>query len=106
MQAKSNWRIFWKRTVCYSDRRFTGSGKSSLEFVSSLRKSGLKVKGLVSIFNYGFELLKKTSQTQNVIIFRYMIMKTYATVLKTNYITKIDLPILQKWRENPSKWNI
>ena len=35
------------------------SGKSSLEAVSKLRNSGLKVKGLVSIFNYGFEEAKQ-----------------------------------------------
>ena len=34
------------------------SGKSSLEFVSALREVGMNVKGLVSIFTYGFEKAK------------------------------------------------
>ena len=83
------------------------SGKSSLEAVSSLRKSGLKVKGLVSIFNYGFELAKQNFSNEKC---DYISLCDYENLLpqalKTNYITKTDLPILQKWRENPSKWNI
>ena len=82
------------------------SGKSSLEAVSSLRKSGLKVKGLVSIFNYGFELAKQNFSNEKC---DYISLCDYENLLpqalKTNYITKTDLPILQKWRENPSKWN-
>tara|TARA_B100001287_G_scaffold274270_1_gene279252 strand:+ start:2168 stop:2809 length:642 start_codon:yes stop_codon:yes gene_type:complete len=83
------------------------SGKSSLEAVSSLRKSGLKVKGLVSIFNYGFELAKQNFTSAKC---DYISLCDYENLLpqalKTNYITKTELPILQKWRENPSKWNI
>ena len=83
------------------------SGKSSLEAVSSLRKSGLKVKGLVSIFNYGFEEAKQNFKSAKC---DYISLCDYENLLpqalKTNYITKTELPILLKWRENPSKWNI
>ena len=83
------------------------SGKSSLEAVSKLRNSGLKVKGLVSIFNYGFEEAK-----QNFVSAKcdYISLCDYENLLpqalKTNYITKTELPMLQKWREDPSKWKI
>ena len=83
------------------------SGKSSLEAVSTLRNSGLKVKGLVSIFNYGFEEAKQNFKSAKC---DYISLCDYENLLpqalKTNYITKTELPMLQKWRENPSKWKI
>ena len=83
------------------------SGKSSLEAVSKLRNSGLKVKGLVSIFDYGFEEAKQNFTNAKC---DYISLCDYENLLpqalKTNYITKTELPMLQKWRENPSKWKI
>ena len=83
------------------------SGKSSLEAVSKLRNSGLKVKGLVSIFDYGFEEAKQNFASAKC---DYISLCDYENLLpqalKTNYITKAELPMLQKWREDPSKWKI
>jgi len=83
------------------------SGKSSLEAVSKLRNSGLKVKGVVSIFNYGFEEAKQNFTSAKC---DYISLCDYENLLpqalKTNYITKTELPMLQKWREDPSKWKI
>ena len=81
------------------------SGKSSLDAVSALREAGMNVKGLVSIFTYGFEAAKQNFKNANcdfVSLCDYENMLPQA--LETNYITKSELPILQEWRKDPSIW--
>ena len=81
------------------------SGKSSLEAISALKKAGMNVKGLVSIFNYGFEKAKQNFENANS---EYISLCDYETLLpqalKTNYITESELPLLQEWRKDPSDW--
>ncbi len=81
------------------------SGKSSLEAVSALRKAGMNVKGLVSIFTYGFEKAKQNFENANS---EYIALCDYDNLLpqalKTNYITEAELPLLQEWRKDPSLW--
>lgn len=81
------------------------SGKSSLEAVSALRKAGMNVKGLVSIFSYGFEKAKQNFENANS---EYISLCDYENLLpqalKTNYITESELPLLQEWRKDPSVW--
>ncbi|MAO71279.1 MAG: orotate phosphoribosyltransferase [Flavobacteriales bacterium] len=82
------------------------SGKSSLEAVSSLREAGMNVKGIISIFNYGFEKAKQNFENANC---EYISLCDYENLLpqalKTNYITEAELPLLQEWRKDPSVWN-
>ena len=81
------------------------SGKSSLEAVSALREAGMNVKGLVSIFTYGFEAAKQNFENADcnfVSLCDYENMLPQA--LETNYITKSELPLLQEWRKDPSIW--
>ena len=81
------------------------SGKSSLDAVSALREAGMNVKGLVSIFTYGFEAAKQNFMNANcdfVSLCDYENMLPQA--LETNYITKSELPLLQEWRKDPSIW--
>ena len=81
------------------------SGKSSLDAVSALREAGMNVKGLVSIFTYGFEAAKQNFKNANcnfVSLCDYENMLPQA--LETNYITKSELPLLQEWRKDPSIW--
>ena len=81
------------------------SGKSSLEAVSALREAGMNVKGLVSIFTYGFEAAKQNFENADC---NFVSLCDYANMLpqalETNYITKSELPLLQAWRKNPSIW--
>lgn len=82
------------------------TGKSSLEVVDVLRKEGVEVIGMVSIFNYGFEVADKAFATAGV---------TYKSL--TNYSTLIDLAVekgivsseqlttLLDWRNSPSTWS-
>jgi orotate phosphoribosyltransferase len=81
------------------------SGKSSLEAVSALREAGMNVKGLVSIFTYGFEAASQNFQNADcdfVSLCDYDNMLPQA--LETNYITSEELPLLKEWRKNPSIW--
>ena len=81
------------------------SGRSSLEAVSALREAEMNVKGLVSIFTYGFEAAKQNFENADcnfVSLCDYENMLPQA--LETNYITKSELPLLQEWRKDPSIW--
>ncbi len=81
------------------------SGKSCLEAVEALRKEGLNVKGLISIFTYGFDVATKNFKKANC---EFISLCNYSTLLqvavKQNYIKQSDLEVLEKWRKNPSKW--
>ena len=81
------------------------SGKSSLEAIKALRKEGLNVKGLISIFTYGFDTAAKNFKKANC---EFISLCNYSTLLqvavKQDYIKQSDLEVLEKWRKNPSKW--
>jgi len=81
------------------------SGKSSLQAVKALRKEGLNVKGLISIFTYGFDAAAKNFKKADC---TFISLCDYSTLLqealKQDYIKQSDLKVLNKWRENPSKW--
>ena len=82
------------------------TGKSSLQVVDVLRNAGLQVIGMVSIFNYGFNIADEAFNKANV---------TFKSL--TNYASMIDLAVekgiinpstqdlLMQWRESPSTWN-
>ena len=81
------------------------SGKSSLEAVDALQDEGLNVKGLISIFTYGFDTATKNFKKADC---EFISLCNYSTLLqeavKQEYINKKDLETLEKWREDPSKW--
>ena len=81
------------------------SGKSSLEAASALKEVGMKLKGMVSIFTYGFDTASENFKNANC---EYISLCDYNTLLpeaiKQKYIDKEDLTILKEWRENPSNW--
>ena len=70
-----------------------------------LREAGMNVKGLVSIFSYGFDAAKenfKNADCDYVSLSDYDNMLTEA--LNTKYITERELPLLKEWRKDPSVW--
>ncbi|HMR46831.1 MAG TPA: orotate phosphoribosyltransferase [Bacteroidia bacterium] len=82
------------------------TGKSSLNAVLALRNSGIIVKGMVSIFNYGFDVAKesfKNAQCPLYSLSNYDVMITKA--LQSNYINDSQLESLKDWREHPDNWN-
>ena len=81
------------------------SGKSSLDAAEALRDEGLKVKGMASIFTYGFDTANINFQEaccEYVSLCNYDILISQA--IKSQYIEKSDLSILKEWREKPDLW--
>tara|TARA_B100001250_G_scaffold103406_1_gene87173 strand:+ start:1890 stop:2531 length:642 start_codon:yes stop_codon:yes gene_type:complete len=81
------------------------SGKSSLEAMETLNEAGMNVKGVVSIFTYGFDTASKNFQNKNS---EYVSLCDYDTLLiqaiDQKYINNEDISLLKQWRENPSEW--
>jgi orotate phosphoribosyltransferase len=81
------------------------TGGSSLKAVEELRKNGVIVKGLVSIFTYGFETANSSFKKSACPFYS---LSNYDTLIKqavtTGYIKKQDLPLLQEWRKHPETW--
>ncbi|MDC0249566.1 orotate phosphoribosyltransferase [Flavobacteriales bacterium] len=81
------------------------SGKSSLEAAETLKEAGMNVKGIISIFTYGFDAATENFNNANC---EYVPLCDYNTLLpeaiKSQYIEKADLSILKEWRENPTIW--
>ncbi len=81
------------------------SGKSSLEAAVALKEAGMNVKGMVSIFTYGFDAATENFKNRNC---EYVSLCDYNTLLpqamEQKYINKEDLTILKEWREDPSIW--
>ena len=82
------------------------TGKSSIAAVNALRESQLKVKGMISIFTYGFEI-SKSNFNENKIEFNSL--SSYEVLLElalnTNYINEKEFQTLSNWRNNPENWN-
>lgn len=83
------------------------TGKSSLKVVEALRSSGILVKGMLCVFNYGFELAKenfKQGQCPLYSLSNYEVLIKKA--LETKYITEQQLKSLQTWRIKPDQWTV
>ena len=81
------------------------SGKSSLDAAAVLHESGMNVKGMVSIFTYGFDAATENFKAAEC---EYVSLCDYKTLLpqaiESQYIEEKDLNILKQWREDPSIW--
>jgi orotate phosphoribosyltransferase len=81
------------------------TGGSSLKAVEELKKNGVIVKGLVSIFSYGFDTATenfKKAACPFYSLCNYEILLKQA--LDTGYIKEGDLEMLQDWRKDPANW--
>jgi len=82
------------------------TGKSSLEVVQVLKKSGLEVEGLVSIFNYGFKQAEEAFNKANI---PYISLTNYETLIELaiekGIVTINEEKTLLNWRESPASWN-
>ncbi|WP_299056139.1 orotate phosphoribosyltransferase [uncultured Polaribacter sp.] len=81
------------------------TGNSSLNAVDALNELGAVVKGMVSIFSYGFDVAVKNFEDKGV---RLTTLSNYDSLLEqaldSHYITDKELTTLNSWRENPSVW--
>ena len=83
------------------------TGGSSLKAVDALRNGGLKIRGLVAIFSYGFEQAKNNfseAKCDHVVLTDYEHLIQQGIAL--NYITAEDKESLTKWREAPQNWSV
>ncbi len=81
------------------------TGGSSLKAVEALRAAKLNVKGVVAIFNYGFETATKAFKEANCqlnVLSDYEVMIKIA--LKQGTVTEKDMGSLREWRLSPDTW--
>lgn len=81
------------------------TGQSSLKAVNALREAGCIVKGLVSIFDYGFDVASNNFRNEKC---PYFSLSDYDSLLdqalKSEYISNDELEPLRTWRSNPESW--
>ena len=81
------------------------TGKSSLQVVEVLRIAGLEVTGMVSIFNYGFEVAIKAFESAGV---PYKSLTNYPTLIelaiRKGLVEESEQEVLLKWSQDPGNW--
>lgn len=81
------------------------TGKSSLNAVEALKRSGARVKGMIAIFTYGFDEAEKNFARHGLDVhtlsdYEHLIRQATAT----DHIREEQLNMLMEWRKNPSGW--
>jgi len=81
------------------------TGKSSLNAVDALLANGAKVKGMIAIFTYGFDIAASNFEKKDIELHT---LSDYETLVQlaseTNYIKEEQLSTLMEWRKDPSLW--
>ena len=81
------------------------TGKSSLQVVEVLKKEGIEVAGMVSIFTYGFPVATEAFKTAGI---EYYSLTDYpslvALALERQTIEASEEEVLLKWRDDPANW--
>lgn len=92
-----------QRVVVIED--LISTGKSSLQVVDVLKKEGLQVEGMVSIFTYGFDVADKAFAEAGV---TYQSLTNYTSLIESaiekGLVTAEQQDTLLNWRKNPSVW--
>ena len=83
------------------------TGNSSLMAIDALRSEDLEIKGMISIFTYGFDISYNNFKEKNI---EFCSLSSYDFLLEQaldiNYISDEEYEILKDWKNNPSKWII
>jgi orotate phosphoribosyltransferase len=94
-----------KKVVIIED--LISTGKSSLLVAEVLKNEGLKVEGMVSIFNYGFDIAKNAFENAKI---NYHSLTDYDSVIilaiEKNYVSEKDQNTLLNWRADPANWDV
>ena len=81
------------------------TGKSSLQVAEVLRDKNAEVLGMVSIFNYGFDVATDAFKNANL---SFESLTNYTALIELakekNFITEEAEKLLLTWRANPSAW--
>lgn len=81
------------------------TGKSSLQVCEVLKTAGLKVSGMISIFNYGFREAIEAFEQANIKLYsltNYEILINLA--ISKGLVNESQLNTLLSWRNSPSTW--
>ncbi len=94
-----------KKVVVVED--LISTGKSSLLVVEVLKKAGLCVEGMVSIFNYGFPEAREAFEKAKI---DSLSLTEYNSVIslaiEKGIIPEIDQKTLLNWRADPANWGV
>jgi len=81
------------------------TGKSSLQVVEVLRQNGVEVVGMVSIFNYQFDVAKEAFEKAGV---SFISLTDYPALLnlagQKGIIQPEEGEVLLNWRSDPASW--
>ena len=81
------------------------TGSSSLKACNSLKNEGLNLQGMVSIFNYDFELSKNNFLKNKV---EYFSLSSFTHLLnyakEQKFFNREELDHILSWKEDPSNW--
>jgi orotate phosphoribosyltransferase len=81
------------------------TGKSSLQVADVLKKEGINVIGMVSIFNYGFKEANETFSNSKI---SYYSLTNYGALIELaiekGIVSASQQQILLKWRDDPANW--
>ena len=81
------------------------TGQSSLKAIKELTSAGCLVKGLVSIFDYGFDTAVREFKAEKCAFFS---LSNYDTLiqqaLKNKYVAKEEIDQLKNWKSSPESW--
>ena len=82
------------------------TGKSSLNAVNALIEAGEKIKGMLAIFTYGFDVAsenfeKKELELHTLSDYDHLVQQACST----GYIKDEQLNTLLEWRKKPSQWH-
>jgi len=81
------------------------TGKSSIQAVKVLRENKVIVKGMVSIFTYGFQDAVDNFKNAACPVYSLSNYETLIRIaLETGFIKEQDMDELRLWREDPSVW--
>ena len=92
-----------QKTVVIED--LVSTGKSSLQVVDVLKKAGLDVVGMVSIFTYGFPVAAEALHQSGI---QYHSLTDYPTLInlavEKGTVSASEQDILLKWKDDPANW--
>jgi len=92
-----------QRIVVVEDLISTGG--SSMRACEALQAAGGVVKGVVAVFDYGFEQAKKSFQQASIPVYALSHYEALLEVaLEKGMIHQEQLSVLQQWRQSPDTW--
>jgi orotate phosphoribosyltransferase len=81
------------------------TGGSAMSVIEALKFIGADVRGILTIFTYGFDKANERFEEAGIPVFS---LTDYTTLIKVavekGYIKEEDLEQLNRWRANPEKW--